>query len=253
MEAVANPVTVLYQRDWNQRETDSSFNALVTLADALAAGTSNPGTPSGLMTFNWCVDPDQANDLAAFYLAEHAQSNSRVTVPLLTRHMDLQSGDIVKLNYPDWNLENVFSRVEAGRKVMLSGSGNMMDHLELTFRLFPIAALLEALSESTDVSEALDLIARFVLDLGEIVLAEEKVAATDFFIQSQTVDALDTFSTDTTAYSGETADVNFHVGTLDQAVLQETSAVFDQAFMDAEGFGIQAFGISGYGGKEALA
>ncbi|MFQ5482001.1 MAG: hypothetical protein ACE5ER_04515, partial [Nitrospinaceae bacterium] len=245
-----------FGRAWENTAGAAHYRDLVSVQDpSLAALFGSRERVEGVPV-DWCADAAQAQDLAGFYLAEFSQPQTWVDCAAVLEHLDLEPGDIVQFNAPGGNLSNLVAQVMDVRDRPGSRTAEGLEAVGLTLRLFPIADLVDSIAETVELAETsvLDMIWQGLwLETPQIT---ETIAAAQvpgpWVEPAEALEgwtALDNLQVVEIVDIGETLAVQAGA-----AGFQETAQLTEAAFSGAfGGWTGQAWGFSGWGGKEVLA
>ncbi len=254
-KAVSTLINLPYERNWNAGNGQERFRNLISVQDTVQAELFGAITLPGDKPLDWCVDPDMAQDLAAFYLAELSRPLTSIECDVPLEHLDLEAGDVVKLHYPDAGLNGVFAQLVQRTDLSGEDTPDGLQAVRLLLHLFPIEFLQTFSLASFDAIENTVLFFNWNVDGSEGVPVAELTGILDqpasFYNSTQL---------------SETTLISSFLRHMD--VAQTTETIFSEwsfrtsaesvgagegIFSSANGgWGQQAWGFSGWGGREVL-
>jgi len=251
--ALYTRLDVPYARAWE--ESAPRHRKLAAVQDTVQAAVFGLREKPGGLPLDWCADDATAQDLAAFYLAEFAQPQTRLEFDTLLEQVDLETGDIVKLNFAELGLSNVFGEMTGRADLPAAEAAGGLDAVRLYARVFPIAALLQSAAETAVLNET-PLVEMLWQDtLPETAAALETMLVLDVPAPAQAaVDVTDLLR------AGEFSVWDELLGVVEAAAaadlpgaVLETARLTEAAFTNVPGgWGGQAWGLSGWGGRKVL-
>lgn len=254
-KAVSTVLNLPYERDWNMDSGAGQYRRFLRIQDTVQSELFGVIELPGGKSLDWCVEEGMAEDLAAFYLAEVSRPSIRLECDVALEHLDLELGDISKLDQPDAGLNGVFAQLTGRTDLAKEDTPDGLQAVRLQFHLFPIELLQEFSQAAIAPVEYLALSLDWMAGESESVPVQELVECWDqpgawvetmqsveaalfhqAILESDSVPILEEFSND----------LNF-INSIDAA------GVGEAAFTSASGgWGNQAWGISGWGGREVL-
>ncbi len=254
-KTVSTVLNLPYERDWNVDSGAGQYRKFLRVQDTVQSEVFGVIELPGGKPLDWCVKEEMAEDLAAFYLAEVSRPSILFECDVALEHLDLEWGDIVKLNHPDEGLNGVFAQLTGRTDLVKDDTPDGLQAVRLQFHLFPIEFLKELSQETSVPVESLELLLDWKASESESVPVQEFAGCLDqpgaFVKEVQGVEAALFFQSmyeNKAAQSLEALFNDFNLkNSLDAAGAGE--AVFTSA---SGGWGSQAWGFSGWGGREVL-
>jgi len=131
---IVNAIDLKYQKDWSGGETEP-YSAIESVSDADSITRYDRREDASRFQFDWVRLQAIAADLAEFYLEEYAEPLDVYDFELFLPYMALERGDIIRLNPPSHDLDNVLCVVLGAGRVFGSGKEGRMDSISITARV----------------------------------------------------------------------------------------------------------------------
>ena len=244
-----------YARNWSDGDSRSVYRGLLKVEDAALSGLLGAHEKAGGFALDWCAGDAMAQDLGAFYLAESARPPTLLECDAVLEHLDLEPGDIVKLDLPNLGFNSVFARLDERLDLTPSDSPDGLHAVRLVFHLFPIERIQQFLPEAVQIGET------WLMGLEWSHAAEE-------LLQVLESASLHDLPAPAVALVESLEASFFHPGVQVTALVQmeesvarnfvcaatgESAETDEAAFAAASGgWGAQSWGFSGWGGREHL-
>ncbi len=253
--ALSTALNLPYERDWSATVRRDRYRKLLRVQDTVQSELFGNVEPPGGRPLDWCAVPAMAEDLAGFYLAELSRPPTLLECDVALAHLDLEWGDIVKLDHPDTGLNGVFARLTGRTDLAGEETPDGLQAVRLQFHLFPIEFLQETAQEEVAGDEILTLFLNWQTGGNNPVSAQELAGFWDQPADvTEPVQAMEDWlfqSSLLTGESSEVAEVLLHHLNLAEAL--DRAGAGEAAFSSAEGgWGNQAWGFTGWGGREVL-
>ena len=248
---LSTELDVPFDRDWNEER--EHYRKVLTVRDPEKALLFGENKLPGGFPLDWCADPDMAQDLAGFYLAEFSQPKTYLEAGLPLEHMDLEPADLVKLNLPELGLANVFAEVQPQESLESRDAGMNLDSVQLKLRLFPVSFIQLTQPETVDVTEVVSLLTAWLRTYPETVDVQETVLLHPApGPVAETVDALEAVLLHPSALYAEAVDVTETPLLHPNAKAFETVEVTEQVFRSVDGWGTGPWGTSSWGSRAQI-
>ncbi len=133
MDSLVNHIDMQYQRDWSKVDYLSNLKKVETSSVAEFGKREKPDD----FKFNWIRITAMADHIAEFYIREHSKPTDIYEFDLFLDNMEVQRGDILWVNAPTHDLDNVKVMVLSAGRVLGSGKARRMDTVKVVGRLIP--------------------------------------------------------------------------------------------------------------------
>ena len=133
MTDLVNYIDMLYLRDWSGNE----YKANVNKVDADSIVEHKKREKPNDFKFDWIRSELMADDIAGFYIKEHSRPTDVYEFDLFLDNMEVEAGDVVWVNPPTHELDNVKMMVLSAGRVLGSGKARRMDTIKVMGRLMP--------------------------------------------------------------------------------------------------------------------
>ncbi len=243
---LVNSVDARYKRDW----TDSEYSAIASKADEFSKSKFGLRERPDQFNFDWVRNVDMASDLADFYLQENSNPSWIVRLELFLDNMELEPGDIVKINSSNLNLINAFGLVLGPSRSLGSGRDQKADSIPIAIRLFPAFIIRVSANESGSIGDDIEF--KLGIQFGESVQIDEIVSMFQKTSFSESTSAQDSQSAFMSPFLFEDLDIADGIGTLQTFSLEDNFKAVDRGFTINEGYGVQSYGLTGYGATVPL-
>jgi len=127
---VVNKLDLKYRRNW----VGDDFNAVENFFDMESQKKFGKKEKPGEFDFNWIRDHSMASDIGNFYLQEFKEPRDVYEIGLLLDNMEIEKGDILEVNPPIHELDNVRVLVLGSERVVGSGIEHRMDTVKILAR-----------------------------------------------------------------------------------------------------------------------
>ncbi len=130
---IVNAIDLKYQKNWSGGESEP-YSAIESVSDADSILRYEKREDGSRFQFDWLRDQAMAGDLAEFYLEEYAEPLDVYDFDLFLPYMALERGDIIRMNPPSHDLDNLLCVVLGVGRVFGSGKEGRMDSIPITAR-----------------------------------------------------------------------------------------------------------------------
>ena len=130
IEDVVNKIDLRYRKNWSSE----GYKSVESGEDAESINQFGKKEKPIDFEFNWIRSQTAAEDLVSFYLQERGLPRDIYEIELLLDNMEIERGDILEVNPPTHELENVKVMVLGAGRSIGSGSGNRMDSVPIIVR-----------------------------------------------------------------------------------------------------------------------
>jgi hypothetical protein len=243
---LVNSVDARYKRDW----TDSEYSAIASKADEFSKSKFGLRERPDQFNFDWVRNADMASDLADFYLQENSNPSWIVRLELFLDNMELEPGDIVKINSSNLNLINALGLVLGPSRSLGSGRDQKADSIPIAIRLFPAFIIRVSANESGSIGDDIEF--KLGIQFEDNIQIDELVSMFQKTSFSESATAQDSQSAFMSPFLFEDLDIADGIGTLQTTSFEENFKAVDRGFTINEGYGVQSYGLTGYGGAVPL-
>ncbi|MCF8719206.1 hypothetical protein [Nitrospina gracilis] len=152
------------------------FQGTITREDSASIGLFGRKDAPRLEDFRFVRSDEMAEHLAEFYITQHATPSVVVEAELFLDAAELEKGDIIAFTHPNGNYNEILAEILSVSRRHGSGRDGVMNSIILVFRIFPAAILEDTFAESISISEAITLLATYVVAQSETVNVSEASA-----------------------------------------------------------------------------
>lgn len=243
---LVNSIDARYKRDW----TDSEYSTIASKADEFSKSKFGLRERPDQFNFDWVRNVDMAKDLADFYLQEYSNPSWIVRLELFLDNMELEPGDIVKINSSNLNLINALGLVLGPSRSLGSGRDQKADSIPIAIRLFPAFIFRVSANNSGSIGDDIEF--KLGIQFGENVQIDEVISMLQQTVFSESPTAQDAQSTFENASLFEDLQITEGIGSLQTTSFEESFKAVDRGFTVNKGYGVQPYGLTGYGGAVPL-
>ncbi len=243
---LVNSVDARYKRDW----TDTEHTAIASKADEFSKSKFGLRERPDQFNFDWVRNANMAKDLADFYLQENSNPSWIVRLELFLDNMELEPGDIVKINSSNLNLINAFGLVLGPSRSLGSGRDQKADTIPIAIRLFPAFVIRVFANEDGFIGDDIEF--QLGAQFGESVQVAELASILQQTSFGENVTTQDAQSSSENALLPEDLQIAEATGIFQTAPFAENFKAIDRGFTVNEGYGLQTYGLSGYGATVPL-
>ena len=130
---IINSIDIKYSKDWSGGN-DEPYSAIESISDADSILRYDKREDESRFRFDWVRGQAMASDLAEFYLEEHAEPLDVYDFELFLPYMDLERGDIIRMNPPSNDMGNLLCIILGVGRVFGSGKEGRMDSIQVKAR-----------------------------------------------------------------------------------------------------------------------
>ena len=133
MEGLVNHIDMHYKREWS----DDEYKSLLTKIEGASVEDFGKREKPDDYEFDWIRIQDMADHVAEFYIRENCRPTDIYEFDLFMDNMEVERGDVVWVNPPTHDLDNVKMMVLGVGRVLGSGTARRMDKMKVVGRLIP--------------------------------------------------------------------------------------------------------------------
>ncbi len=130
IDNVVNKIDLKYRRNWS----GEGYKSVKSAEDNESINQFGQKQKPADFEFDWIRTSNNATDLTTFYLQERGLPRDVYEIELLLDNMEIERGDILEVNPPTHELENVKVMVLGAGRSIGSGVGRRMDTVHIIAR-----------------------------------------------------------------------------------------------------------------------
>ena len=131
---IVNAIDLRYKRDWSITE----YSAVESDTDSDSITRYGRRERSADFELDWTRVQVQAQDLLAFYLAQHKEPSDIIDLELFLENIELERGDLVKISPPTHEDADLPALVIGAGRTIGSGRADRMDSIPVTLQLMKV-------------------------------------------------------------------------------------------------------------------